>query len=181
MPEFMDPNMPAQPQEQRVNPWVAFAGGAAAGAAGGTGAYLAYAAVKKAMSRANWALGISIGIGALTLLNSSNLQTDQNNWQAAAVASNALTFTAAAVTGAEAAAMRAVLTNVCNIGGKTAYDANIWNWFITAPQAQTIAIPAAVAGTIPAIPAIAAVNNTNNQNLLALVAVVGVAALVIMT
>lgn len=173
MPGFNDP-MP----QQQSNPWAQFGGGAVVGGAAGVGGYMAYNAVKKATTRANWGLGIAIGVAALTLLNSSNLQTDQNNAQAAAIASNQLTF-ASVGAGADTAALRAQVTNIANILAKTAYDANIWNWFSTAPQAQPVSIPAASGGTIPAIAAIPTVTSSSNNNLLAVVVVLGIAAVAI--
>jgi hypothetical protein len=159
--------------QQMNNPWLDRAGGAVVGAGG----VMAYNAVHSAKVRANWALGIALGLAALTLFNSGALQSDMNNAAAAAIAFNQLTFTAAGATGAEVAALRAQCTNLANIVAKLAYDCNIWNFFQNQPAVQPVSIPAAAGAIIPAIPAIGTVQSNNNNILILAVVAVGIAVL----
>lgn len=156
------------------NPWLLpAAGGAAAGATG----VMAYQAIHTAKVRANWALGIALGLAALTLFNSGALQSDMNNAAASAIAFNQLTFTSAGATGTEVAALRAQCTNLANIVAKLAFDVNIWNFFQNQPAVQPVSIPAAAGALIPAIAAVGSTQTNNNNILILAIVAVGVAVI----
>lgn len=99
----------------------------AAGAAGGVALDRAYMAQKSAAKRSNWALGIGIGLVALTAVSSSGLNADQSNAQSVINRLSNLTFTTGgAVTGEEVAALRAATLELAGVVQKVAYDANLY-------------------------------------------------------
>lgn len=153
-------------EQQEYNPWLDRAGGAAAGVAG----TLAVQEVRKAKSRATWALGLSIGIIGLELYNSGNLNTAMTNAQNIAAATAALTFDAA-VTGIQVAALRSQVIALANNQANLAYYANIFNWFQSQPtqQAAPVQITAITTTTV---------TQSNNNNLAVLLLLgVGIAAI----
>lgn len=165
-------NQSYQPQQSSgINPWAAGAVGAAVGIAGDQSVM----ALKSAKSRANWALGLSIGIGGLMLVNAGNLNTASQQAQTIAQQLNGLTLSAVtAAAGTDGANIRASLVSLCNVVANIGYYANPFNFFSTAPTPQPAVaqLAAVTTGTV--------ISNTNNNNLAVLLLVgVGVAAVVL--
>ena len=146
-----------------------FAGGAAAGVA----ADRAVMALKQARSRANWGLGIAVGITALAAVSSSDLNNDQGLAASTISTAQALTFTALGATGPEVAALRSVVVTQGWLLQKIAYDASLFS-FSGAPVQ-----PAAPIQVTAITPTTTTTTSNNNVVILAL-AVIVVLALVLM-
>lgn len=163
--------MPYAAMEERGNGnmWLAAGGGALAGAT----AYATATEVHAAKTRASWALGLSIGVLGLALVNSGSLNTAQQQAQAIAQSANGLTFTAAGSTGTEVGGLRAQFVAGMNVLANVAYYANIFNWFNQQPTPQPV-----VVSNLPVTGGTTITQNNNNSLAVILLAGVVVAAVV---
>lgn len=167
--------MPVAGTSQNYNPLLAFG----AGATGGAGAHPAAMMLKQAKSRANWGLGLGVGILALSAVSSSDLNADQTNAQNVINSTTALTFTSAGTTGAEVAALRGQVLQLAGVVQKMAYDANLFS-FNGAPTPPNTVQPAAVGGVMPAITQTASATTSNNNLIILAAAIIAVVLIVMM-
>lgn len=156
-----------------------FWGGAAAGAAVGTGGYVLVQKVKSANAKANWALGIGVVLTALAVVSSSDLNSDQTTaqniaTQYQALALNTATTATPTTIQAEIAALRSLGIQQANLAAKMCYDAN-WFAFSGTPVQQNAPVQN---GAITATTTTTASNN-NGLIIVAIAAVVVLLAVVL--
>ena len=161
----------------QMNPWAAGAMGAGAGVAG----YAAVDKIRKANTKANWALGIGVVLTGLAFISSSDLNAAQNTATSLQGQAQALVIdtTNAASVGAGLNALRNITIGLAQNQATIAYDAN---WFALngPPPAATLAGTTLSGALYPAaVQTVTTTTSNNNVLIVMALAVVVVLALVL--
>lgn len=148
---------------------------AAGGFAGGVALDRAAMALQSAQKRATWGLALAVGLGALFLVNSGNLNTQVTQAQSIAATLNAFNVTATgSAAGTDVGFLRGQMVAICNALAMTAYYASPFNWFSTQPTQYPIG--GAAIGTVTST-VVQSNSNSNTAALLFVAVGVGIVAL----
>lgn len=150
-----------------------YAVGAAGGAAAGIMVDRGVTSLKQTRGRANWALGIAVGLTALAAVSASDLNADQASAQATVLSASALTFTAGGALGAEVGALRSIVVQQGYLLAKVAYDASLFS-FSGEPTPPVVTVSAS------ALTQTAATTTTNNNIFVLALAILAVVAIIMM-